>query len=289
MDKIWDKVEKQIASGSVFYIGLAVLWALTTIGIGNLEKLSQWNELKAYLESKVLFVAVVFLGRFLFFPQYRSERGRLWTILLGTLLVVGTQSPKFLTGANWGYAGLIIADSMIWGFFLSTFGESLVLTWLHWKNQAKVAPTLLINLWQRFWQELMQSGFLLLIFLSLVYYYLVSFYLVDTVAYCFILLIPLVAWGVGLYWIIRSKVRRWIREELLKIDQEISLYLHWQTWIDQPEFNERFPWIEYLFQIRNYLYFAMKPQVSAAAICLYIVYSGFILILPFLFGLIAEV
>ncbi|TCL61531.1 hypothetical protein EDC14_103336 [Hydrogenispora ethanolica] len=292
MGRIWERIENQVIYGAAFYIGIAIIWILVSIGLCKVEQIQQASELKAFLESKVLLVALVFLGRYLFFPHYRPSRGRGWIIFSGFFLMFGAQAAKFMLvngKVAWTFYLYVIADSFIWGYFLSSLAETFYLTWHHWQNHPRVAPTMFANLWQRFWSETLQTGFLLTVLLGLVYYYLVSFFVVDSLLYSYLLLVPLLGIATGLFWIVYEKARGWVDQDLFQLDQEIATYLSWQEWQADLDFPERIPWIQYLFQIRNYLSDAKRPVISVTTLFCYLLFSGFILCLPYLFGIVVEV
>ncbi len=290
MGKIWQRIENQLVEGAVFYLGIVLIWIFVSWALGSLEKLQQAVELKAFLESKILLAAVVFLGRYLFFPRYRLNRWRGWTIFIVFLLVLGAQAAKWTAlRPEWHYYLYLVLDALIWGYLLSSFGETLAITWHHWRSHSQVAPLMFGELWQRFWRETLQTGFLLTVFLSLIYYYLSSFFLIDSLLYSYLLPIPLLGMLLGLFWITQRRIRGWIDEDLFRLDQEIAAYLNWQDLRETEEFQEKLPWIQYLFQTRMYLAAAKRPVVSLTTLLCYLLFTGFILCLPYLFGIVVEV
>lgn len=288
MRKIWDKIDNQIQFGSIFFLVLALVWIVVTLGISGLEKATQ--EIRAFLESKILLVALVFLGKYLFFPHYRNEQLLKWIFPAIFLLFFGCVAGKVaVKELPWFYYLLVIADIGLWAYFIAEYLEIIGLVIARWNDLEIEDPTIFLPLWQRLWKEILKTGFLLTIAASLIYFYLVSSFLVDTVFYSYLLLVPILTVSLVLYLGTYAKIQKWVGQELQLIDHELSVYLGWSNFKGQTDFRNELPWVEYLFQVRNYLYIGRKPVFSVSTLIWYLFLIGFILALPYLFGIAIEV
>ncbi len=288
MRKIWDKIDNQIQFGSGFFLVLALVWIFVTIGISGVEKATQ--EIRAFLESKILLVALVFLGKYLFFPHYRNAQLLKWLFPAIFLLFIGCAAGKLMVKElQWFYYLLVIADIGLWAYFITEYLENIGLVIIRWNNLEIETPTMFLPLWQRLWSEILKAGFLITIGATLLYFYLVSSFLVDTIFYSYLLLVPLLTVALILYSGTFSKIQNWVGRELQLIDQEVSIYLRWPNFKGQTDVMIELAWAQYLFQVRNYLYIAKKPVFSVLTLLSYLFFAGFILALPYLFGIAIEV
>ena len=291
MAKIWRKIEDQSLFGGIFYLILAISWIFITINLGRIEKIQQSFEIQAFLQSKILLVAVVYLGWYLFFPHYRNLQRSKWLAGICTIMIIGAQFFKLylFEETAWNYYVLLILDAVLWSFFLSTLLQNILLVINFWLNLSNIDPSNISDLWRLFWKENMKIGFLTTILMSLAYYYLVSCFLVDSVIYSYVLLIPVIVFGIILYWTLFHKVQNWAVREIYQIDQELAAFISWKDWQDNSEFGEKASWIDYLFQLRNYFFNIKKPNISVITLLCYLLFIGFILLLPYLFGIAIEV
>jgi hypothetical protein len=286
----WKKICNFRFYKEIFAIALALLWSLISVGLHGFEGSKSCFRLNTIVESKVLLIAIIFLGRYLFFSQYRNRR--LWKtfVILFFLGMVGAQTGRLIPSGSVGfYFCLLAADAAIWSVLMACLFELVGAVFKYWCLLPQVEFKGLYELWQRFWDETLKFGLFSTLAMSLAYYYLVSFYLVDTVLYSYILFGLILAVGIGLYSTLTAKLHGWTQQEINLIDQETGNYLGWQKFNEGLEFYEKLPRYQYLLLTRDYLTKLGKPVVSLKIVICYLLFGGFLLILPYVFGIVVEV
>jgi hypothetical protein len=285
----WADLDTQIWKAAICYLALTLSWALISIGLYGFEGNRSYFEIKAVLLFKIIFAAVIFLGRQLLFTKYRRQKWLGWLFAIFFMVTLGTQGESVLKAQlNWIYILLKIGDALVWGIFMAVFIESLGALFGFWRQTKKIS----VSFWGEFWQVAGQDIFSLGIWLTLLaglgYYYVTSFYLIDTLFYSYLLLAPVLVMGLGLYIIIRTKVNSWFHEDINLLDQEIDTYLQWQSF-EEPQFTQKLPRLEYLTLIRSYLIYKSNLKIPWKVWGGYLLFTVFILALPYIFGLVIEV
>jgi hypothetical protein len=286
----WVDMDTRLWKAAVSCLSLTIIWALISGGLYFFEGNRSYFEINTVLQFKIIFAAVIFLGRYLLFAKHRQYKWFKWILIVAVLITVGSQGDHLIkTPLNLIYFLLKVCDSLVWGIFITVLLETLGALFLFWNHISKVPVSQLEQLWRLAWQEIIALGILLTLLAGLIYYYLTSFYLVDTIFYSYILLIPVSAAGLRLYLTIRIRINNWLRQDLSSLDQEIDTCLQWQHFKTEPEFYQKLCWLEYLTLIRSHLVQTSRLRVSWKTLGCYLTFSVLIIILPYLFGLAIEV
>jgi hypothetical protein len=286
----WADIDVCIGKAAVCCLALTLIWVLISMGLYCLEGSRSYFEIKAVLLFKIIFTAVIFLGRYLLFAKHRRRELLKWLFCVVFLVAIGIQAEGILkTQPNWIYLLLKICDALVWAICITSLVEVLGGLFRFWNRFEKVSAAKMEQFWLVFKEEIIALGILLTLLAGLIYYYLTSFYLVDTLFYSYLLLVPVLVAGLGLYATIRAKVQGWLCQDISLLDQEIDTYLQWQHIQVEPEINQKILWLEYLTIIRRYLVQIRRPRFSLKIWSSYLIFSAFILILPYVFGLVVEV
>ena len=73
------------------------------------------------------------------------------------------------------------------------------------------------------------------------------------------------------------------------IDQELYVYLEWKNFQADPDFKDKLGWLNYLSLVPALLHYRVRPKISGQVWLSYAIYIGFLLYLPYLFGIAVEV
>ena len=286
----WADIDVCIGKAAVCCLALTLIWVLISIGLYCSEGSRSYFEIKAILLFKIILMAVIFLGRYLLFAKYRWHEWLKWLFGVVLLVAIGIQADGALkTQTNWIYLLLKTCDALVWAICITLLLEVLGALCRFWNRIEKVSASKVEQLWQVFKQETIALGILLTLLAGLIYYYLTSFYLVDTLFYSYLLLLPVLVAGLGLYATMRAKVQGWLCQDISLLDQEIDTYLQWPHFKKEPEIYQKILWLEYLTTIRSYLVQVSRLRFSLKIWSSYLIFSAFILILPYIFGLAVEV
>jgi hypothetical protein len=286
----WNELDYHPWQAAICCLVLTVLWMVLSIGLYYSEGSGSYFEIKAILIFKILLTALIFGARYLLFTQYRWSRWLGWLFGITFLIALGGQGVYVVkAGFHWSYVLLKIFDAAAWGLFIAMLLEPLLALFRHWYYLKKIDIWQSGQLWKSVWLEIIRLGVLMTLLAGLSYYYLTSFYLLDTLFYSYLLLVPLFSAGIGLYIIIQCKVNCWLRQELYQLDQEIGGYIQWQCYKDEADLNSQLISLEYLTLIRNYIAEISRPRFPWKAGGIYLLFIGFILALPYIFGFAVEV
>jgi hypothetical protein len=288
--KLWKRICKLRFYKEIFAIGLVLLWSFISVGLRGFEGDKSYFGLNTIIKSKILLVAIIFLGRYLLFPQYRDRHWWKLYFSLTFLGIISAQIVNLISAKPDGFYFLLLAtDVAVWSVLLACLFELVGAVFTNWYFFPKLEFRVFHQLWPQFWDEEFKFGLFSTSILGLAYYYLVSFYLVDTVLYSYILFGFIWSTGIGLYSIFTAKLHRWIQPEINLIDQEIANYLDWPKFSGELEFYEKLPRYQYVLLTRDYLIKLKKPLVSVKILICYLLFGGFLLILPYIFGIVVEV
>jgi hypothetical protein len=286
----WADIDACIGKAAVCCLALILIWGLISIGLYCYEGSRSYFEIKNVLLFKIILVAVIFLGRYLLFTKHRRYKGLKWLFGVVFLIAIGIQADGVLrTQLKWIYLLLKICDAFVWTIFITLLLEVFGALFRFWNRIEKVSAAKMEHIWQVFQQETIALGILLTFLMGLIYYYLTSFYLIDALFYSYLLLLPVLVTGLGLYATIRAKFQGWLRQDLSLLDQEIDTYLQWQQFKVEPEISQKILWLQYLTNIRSYLLQVRRLLFPWKIFSSYLVFSAFILILPYIFGVVIEV
>lgn len=263
---------------------------LISIGLYNSEGSGSYFEIKAILIFKILLTALIFGARYLLFIKYRWSRWLEWLFGITFLIAIGGQGIYVVkAGFQWSYVLLKILDAAVWGLFTAILLEPLLALFRHWYYLKKIDICQLGQLWKSVWLDIIEVGILMTLLAGLSYYYLTSFYLLDTFFYSYLLLAPLFLGGLGLYSIVQYKVNCWVGQEIDQLDQELGDCIQWQCYRDESDLNPKLISLQYLTIIRNYIVEIGRPRFPWKTGGIYLLFTGFILALPYIFGFAVEV
>lgn len=286
----WADLDNNIRKAAVWCLAFTLIWALISIGLYCFEGSRSYFEIKTILMFKIILAAVIFLGRYLLFAKYRRQEWMNWFLGISFLIAISAQTDCFIkAGSNWAYILLKIADALVWGIFIAVLLENIEGLFNFWRHPQKIAGSLFNQLWKAAKQDTIALGLLLTLLAGLLYYYLTGFYLLDTLLYSYLLLALVLLTGLGFYIIIRLKLSGWLQLDINLLDQEIDNYLQWQDIKEDPELNQKLLWLKYLTIIRSYLIQIGRPSFPWRIWGSYLLFSIFILALPYVFGLAVQV
>ncbi len=295
----WTAVEANLVTAALWCIGFTLIWILISIGLYAVEGSKSYFEIHAVLYFKIILAAVIFLGRYLLFAQYRHEKWLGSMIGISFLFALGGQWNEFLKeGFQWYYGVLKGLDSILWGLYAGVCFENISGLFVFWLHASKKNGAELRQFLGTLRQDAVSLGIILTFLAGLVYYYLTSFYLLDTLFYSYLLFGLVIGTGLGFYGCAQIKINRWIHQDIALLDGEIDRYIQWQSMArpqDQGgeyevlDLESKLAWLQYLTLIRNYLIQMGRPRFPWQIWCSYLIFSGFILIIPYVFGLAVQV
>jgi hypothetical protein len=290
MGVFWTDLDSHIRKAAWGCLGFTLIWVLISMGLYACEEPKSYFDIQSILGFKIIFVAVIFLGRYLLFPQYRRQTcfGRF--LFLGILIALCAQSSDIVkAGTNGLYILLKVVDAFVWGLFVALFFENMEGLFSFWRHSQKKNVSLFNPLLETLRQDTISLGIMLTLLAGLLYYYLTSFYLLDTLFYNYLILALVLVTGLGFYFLVQIKLNRWVKQDIGLIDQEIDNYLEWQQFKQDSGLNQKIVWLEYLTIIRNYLTQKGRPKFPWQIWGSYLLFSCFILVLPYIFGLAIQV
>jgi hypothetical protein len=290
----WMDLDANFVKAALWCIGFTMVWVLVSIGLYAVEGSKSYFEIRAVLYFKIFFAAVIFLSRYLLFAQHRHEEWLSPMILIFFLLAFGSGwNEIFKEGIRWFYMLFKILDSLIWGLYIGQFLENMNGLFVFWLRSSKRNGAELRQLFRTLRQDTISLGIVLTFLAGLIYYYLTSFYLLDTLLYSYLLLVLIIGIGLGFYCLVFIKINRWIQQDIALLDLEIDHCVDWQQRVSVREqdgdMNNKIIWFHYLMLIRNYLTQIGRPRFPWQIWCSYLIFSGFILIIPYIFGLAIQV
>jgi hypothetical protein len=287
----------------VFYLALAVIWFFVSAGLyGERYNRLEWLII-LFCESGL--IGIVYLSRYLLFPNARSPRffrlaaGLFLLIYLGLRFaprihaMFGLQGMSQTAPYQWGDFPLIFMDGMVLSLMMAWLAENIFVVLRSWCLLPRFAPFLASQFWSRFWDEMVKLTLLLTLIMILFYGYMINFLLVDTVRFSYLLTIPVALSGLGLFLLFSQKVSGWREEEIRAVDRELASYLEWPIFrMDKPvDFTSEcvLSWVQYLGSIRSYLCLLKRPIISWWAVLFYFLCCATVFNLPNLLNVVVEV
>jgi hypothetical protein len=281
----WANLDNNINMAAIWCVALTLIWAFISIGLYCFEGSGSYFEIKKVLIFKFILVAVIFLGRYLLFTKYRHQERINFFLGICFFIAVGAQTDSFIkNGGNWLYILLKIADAFVWGIFAAVFFENIEGLFDFWRHPQKITGALFTYLHKKAKQNTIALGLLLTLLAGLLYYYLTSFYLIDTILYSYLLLAAVLFIGLGFYFAIRFRLIGWLQLDINLLDLEIDSYLQWRD-LEDFSISQKLISLQYLTTIRSYLAQIGKPGFPWRVGGGYLIFSIFVLALPYIFGL----
>lgn len=279
----------RIIINAVIYLLLAILWSVVTLKMNNYESQSGYFEINALMKFKIFLPMVVFLGRCLLFNEYRLGRKNPLVFLMALFLVGWSAFEKLIDTTNVGYRLIIMTDILVWTFLIKETLETIRGMIGYWIDLPKTNYAMINEIWAKIEKDLIKLGIWLTLLMGLSFFYLVSFFIVDAIFYSYLFLIPLLGSGLFLYGLLHSKIKIWVRHDLVLIDSELVEQLNWEMTKDDPDLPQITAWFQYLTLVRNYLNQLQRPVLLLKLFLFYLGYSGLVLSLPYFFGRVIEV
>jgi hypothetical protein len=286
----WEELDRHILKAAIWCLGATLCWALISVGLYCFEGSNSYFEIKAVLLFKIILAAAIFLSRYLLFAKYRRQKWLTWFFGISFLIAFSTQGGCIVKNDfNWVYIVFKIGDSLAWGIFTAALLENIAGLFNFWRFPPKVSGSSFHRLCQIVRQDTIALGVLLTLLAGLFYYYLISFYLLDTLLYSYLLLALVLLAGIGFYIINRIQLGNWLQLDIDRLDREIDGFLQWQDFKADSELNQKMLWFEYLAAIRSYLIQMGRPGFPWQICGSYLLFSFFILALPYILGFAVEV
>lgn len=283
----------------VLYLSLTVIWFFLSRGIYG-ERLN-FLELQIMLFCQSGFVAIVYVSRYLLFRDAGCPRFFKWAaglflfLFLGIKLSQGIQRiPSILGMPGIGPKLLFVfLEGLIFSIFLAWLAEIIFAIFRSWYRLPRLEAYASYQYWNRLWIEIVKLGLISTLLMILAYFYVINFLLVDTVLYSYILTVPVIVLGAGLFLLFFQKVSRWREEEIRTIDRELAPYIEWSKYTidNQSDFKNQgvFEWVQYLQSIREYLCQMKRPMIIWWVIVVYGLFCAAVLCLPYLWNVVIEV
>jgi hypothetical protein len=271
------------------YLGMAILWIGVSFGLKAMEHSGCVFDLNAVCESKALGVALLWIGRFCYFPQARLElRARFWCALAG-LLLAGSGVSRVTSGSNPLYLVLVGADTLLWTLGLTVLLETLGAVYYRRWVMATPPPSRLEQEWRLYWRDSLKLGAWLALLAGLAFFYLVSFYRFDVYFYSRGLTVlwlgtQLIFGGIA-YW----RLTDGIRAKIVLLEREIGTYLEWPDAGAAELVDQWLPLLQYLLLCRDYLKGLRRPALSGWTVGGLALLAGFLLGLPQIIGAVIKV
>lgn len=287
MRKIWMILRKRDVRRVIFFILIGLIWAMISWGLAVTSSVNAANlTLKPVLQTKLLLLAALFGGRYLFFPAQRWPLFFKWTAFLLFLLI---------GGAGWVQPGewplnssrlmMQIGDFVIWAVVLGACAELFAALFHQRSDWNEIDPGTLRGVWENLSRNLIKMGTMMAMVLGILYYYLINLFLVDIFCYSYLLLIPLLGCG-GIFFGIRyGRVCRRLDQAIQEIDLQMTEVLQ----ADSTNCRDVLPHFQFLVLSRNYLEKLKKPSMVCGVLVVYFFWTAFVLGLPYLLGFAIEV
>jgi len=269
------------------YLGMIVVWLGITSWLLGYEEPASSFRLIPLLQFKLVFAGIVYLGRELLFPLYRNRK-MLKTAFLVTFIVFASFQGQILTRPEWQYWLLRLGDGIGWSFFVALTFEPVIALAFHWLTMAEMSVYRYHGLWNRVKAELLALGFWLAFTEAVLYFYLVHFYMVDTVFYSYLAVGILWVAALGYYAIFASKAIRWVQAQVMLIDDFLESCIAIRPG-QLPSTEEELSYLQWMLAIRQYIQGFKYPRIFVGNFLWYLIFSAFLLSLPYLFGVIIEV
>lgn len=269
-----------------YFLLLVLFWLWVSLGLAvELKSNSAFLALKPALQTKVFLVALLFGGRYLFFPGerwrpfFRWAWGAILVIICGVFLLHDLKWLNFSLRAFFQ-----LSDMAVWALVLAALLELVAALFRKWRR-FNLNPPDFMSQWTDLRRDLKKLAFFTLFALTILYYYLVNLFLVDTFYYSYLAILLFGACGAVLYGIWYGKVVRWAEVEISQLDESaLSLFK-----TDESGVRDILPWYQYLVLTRNYLEKIKRPQMLLRCLVWYLIGCAWLLAMPFVIGLAVPV
>jgi hypothetical protein len=281
--------QQSLVKAGFGYAGLALLWLGVSSGLKGMEQTGGVFDLAAIIKCKVLTIALVWIGRFWWFPQGRLRPGaKLGCGFLG-LLLAGSGMIRVTRQFTWSYGMLVGADTFLWTGLLTFLLETLIAVYYRRGMMTAPHPSQISEQWRLFWTESLKLGLWLALLLGLIFFYLVSFYRFEVYFYSRMMTAVWIGAELLFYGLAAWRLTSEVQAKIALLEREIFSYLGWRHEGTAELINQCFPVLQYLMLSRNYLISLKRPMISAWTISGYLALIGFLLGLPQLIGSVIKV
>ena len=194
--------------------------------------------------------------------------------------------------AIFGKFPLVLLDGLILSFFLAGFIENIFIVFRTWRRLPRFEPNAARPYWVRLWLDIFKMGIVNTLVMILAYFYMINFLLADTLLYGYLLPVPVIGMGVGLYSILSYKVHDWRESEIREIDRRLAPYFDWRGYETENEsefmISSILPRLQYLNIIRHYLHQMKRPFIRLWVVMAYLLCFGILVSLPYVFKVVIE-
>lgn len=271
----------------LIYLGFIIVWLGVTSLLLGYEEAGSGFKLNPLLQFKLIFAGIVYMGRELLFPAYR-KRKVLQGIFLISFAVFASFQGSILNRLDWQYWLLRFGDGLCWSLFSALTFEPIIVLAHFWMTIGEIPVYNYHQLWNRVGSELQALGFWLVFLEAALYFYLVQFYMLDTVFYSYILVGILWIAGLAYYSVFASKTIRWVQSQITVIDQFFESHIKIEPG-HLPTTEDELSYLQWMLAVRQYVQGFKYPRIFIKNLLLYMIFSAFLLSLPYLFGAIVEV
>ena len=276
-------------TGFISLMLAALFWIMIAVQTDRFLGPRLYIGLKEAIVSRIWLIGLFFIGRYLLFPRIRNRNLLQWSFVLFFFLIIGLRITQTVHHTvNWLYFVLLFGDILFSSLFLAGLSETIGGVFQYWRLVSNDAIKVVDECRCELFHDVFKLGLLLMMFMCLAEYYLINFCLVDTGLYSYFLAVTVVAGGCSLYAVAFTKIRNLFQHEINEIDLKLASYLYEQS-RDSRDLAEILPRYQFLLITRNYFNELKKPFVSIKVIIWYLLFCGFILVLPYLCGGIIEV
>jgi hypothetical protein len=281
--------QQSLAKVGFGYAGLALLWLGVSGGLKVMEQTGCVFDLPAIIKCKVLTIALVWIGRFGWFPRRRLRPGaKLGCGFLG-LLLAGPGMIRVTQQFTWVYWMLVGADTLIWAGLLTVLLETLIAVYYRRGMMTAPHPSQISEQWRLFWTESLKLGLWLALLLGLIFFYLVSFYRFEVYFYSRMMTAVWIGAELLFYGLAAWRLTSEVQTKIALLEREISGYLGWRHEETAELISQWLPVLQYLVLSRNYLISLKRPMISVWTVSGYLALIGFLLGLPQLIGSVIKV
>jgi hypothetical protein len=283
-----EKLKPLILRKEYRYLWLCLFWVIVTISLTTQVEALNYYKLRPLIQSKLCLVAIIFLGREILFQSYRHRKILITSVLFIFLTLFGLHLSALFKIFNWLGLGLLALDAAFWSLFSGLGIEIAVSCFLFWYRLESLTWIEYTLYWTRCWSEIVSWGLWMVLLESLTYFYLINFYMMDTIFYSYLYAAFLIISGLALFATFFSKTTSWVLAEVEAIDEKIQEYLGWRT--IPPEEVEQFgQYFQWLLVLRGYFNGLKRPRFSLKSLFYYLIFTMFLLGLPYIFGAVVEV
>lgn len=283
-----EKLKPMILRKEWRYLILLLLWIPLTILLTTHAETLSYFKLRPLIQSKLFFVAIIFLGREILFRAYRDHKILKRSILFIFCLIFGIHLMELIKTLDWWRLGLTAIDTAFWSLFAGMAIETAIVYFSFWRRLKNPSWTEYSTFWRRCWSEIVFWGLWITLLESLTYYYLINFYMLDTIFYSYLFSAFLVLSGFTVFATFYSKTGYWISSEMDAIDERIQEYLWWRS-TPPEEVAQFWQYFQWLLALKEYFNSFKRPPISFKSLMYYLVFVLFLLGLPYILGAVIEV